>query len=311
MRRSSARKNASSHPWCLLALLLIWSGSVLATANQHSTEKATDAEDPGLSTVPGGVLVWPVPEDATALRYDGKPVFVAHGHAFVGVSMSTKPGPARLSYQLGDRTVEQAFVVQPKAYTEQHITIENEDLVTPPARNLERIREESRRQRALYNSFTHIGGSDHLAQGMRLPLEGIVTSLFGHRRFFNGKPRNPHSGLDIAADAGTPIIAAADGTVVLSDDLYFNGNTLFLDHGQGLITMYCHMQEMLVEVGAEITAGTTIGLVGATGRATGPHLHWTVSLNGTRVDPEMFMQALNGVTTSGARQPAAALPGTR
>ena len=162
-------------------------------------------------------------------------------------------------------------------------------MVNPKPKQLERIRRESKVQKALYQQ---ISPAQDLRQGFGLPLQGITTSLFGHRRFFNGEPRNPHSGLDIAADTGTPIIAPADAKVVLVDDLYFNGKTVFLDHGQGLITMYCHMSEHKVEMMDAVKQGDTIGLVGATGRVTGPHLHWSVSLNGVRVDPLEFQQAL-------------------
>ena len=125
-----------------------------------------------------------------------------------------------------------------------------------------------------------------------MPLEGITTSLYGHRRFFNDQPRSPHSGLDIAAPTGTPIVAPAPARVALVDDLYYNGKSVFLDHGQGLITMYCHLSEQTVSTGELVQQDQVIGFVGATGRVTGPHLHWSVSLNGYRIDPLAFREAL-------------------
>ena len=132
-----------------------------------------------------------------------------------------------------------------------------------------------------------------------MPLEGTITSLFGHRRYFNGQPRSPHSGLDIAAKEGTPILAPASGEIVLADELYFNGKTVFIDHGQGLVTMYCHMSQILVANGKTVQQGHQIGLVGSTGRATGPHLHWSVSLNGFRVDPYILIENLNTIVGAG------------
>lgn len=243
-----------------------------------------------LAAVPGGIYQWSLPEGADDVRFDGNPVLTFQNHAFVGISVRTKPGQHTLTYQHENNTKKHSFNVSDKAYSEQHITLENEDMVTPPEETLARIRKESARQKALYLSFS---SSPKLHQGFIQPVEGIVTSLFGHKRFFNGKARNPHSGLDIAADTGTPIAAASKGVVVLADHLYFNGNTVFLDHGQGLITMYCHMSKILVEEGSVVNQQDIIGLVGATGRVTGPHLHWSVSLNGTRVDPQLFTSLIN------------------
>lgn len=242
------------------------------------------------SSVPGGIYTYQVPEQATSITFEGKAVMRLANTVFVGIPMSTEPGTHELNYIEAGGTKVHKFEVVNKQYTEQHLTIANQAMVDPPAETLVRIREESARQRRLYNSFSDTAD---LSLGFIKPLQGITTSLFGHRRFFNGQPRSPHSGLDIAADTGTPIIAAGNGRVSLADDLYFNGNTLFIDHGQGLITMYCHMSKLLVEEGQHVNQGEEIGLVGATGRVTGPHLHWSVSLNGTRVDPELFMAALS------------------
>ena len=121
------------------------------------------------------------------------------------------------------------------------------------------------------------------------PVPGRQSSPFGVRRFFNGEERNPHSGLDFAASTGTPIKAPAAGKVILVGDYFFNGKTVFVDHGQGLISMFCHLSAIDVAVGQEIPRGGVLGKVGSTGRATGPHLHWNVSLNGSRIDPAIFI----------------------
>lgn len=249
---------------------------------------------------PGGVYTFAIPDNATEITYGDKPVFVIGDYALVAIPMTVEPGPATLRYRQAGQARTHEFTVRPHTYTEQHITITNEALVSPPAEVSERIQREAVRQRRLY---AHYAPEQTVNTGFVKPVEGITTSLFGHRRFFNGKPRSPHSGLDIAAASGTPIAAAGNGVVTLADELYFNGNTLFIDHGRGLITMYCHMSKLEVAEGDRVEKGQTIGLVGATGRATGPHLHWTVSLNGTRVDPLDFTSALNG-TLTGSVPPA-------
>ena len=250
---------------------------------------AATANEPA---IPGGIFTLKLPAGTSKVVYNDKPVFTANGYALVAVPIGVSPGRQEVSITVNDVVQSLSFEVHPHTYTEQHITIENEALVSPPKDVQERITGEAIRQRGLYAA--HRPGHD-VDDGFAKPLEGITTSLFGHRRFFNGKPRNPHSGLDIAAATGTPIAAAGSGIVTLADDLYFNGNTIFIDHGRGLITMYCHMSELNVAEGDRVIKGQTIGLVGTTGRSTGPHLHWTVSLNGTRVDPLRFTRALNTI----------------
>ena len=266
---------------------ILLSGLIIIAAHADDT---IAQPSPATTSVPGGVYVWTPPANATDITFQGSTVMRYGQQVLVGLPVSAKPGPATLRYVVDGQPQRHSFIVEDKTYTEQRLTIENKAMVTPPPETLSRIRAESARQKALYNTFAQ---SADLSDGFKLPLEGITTSLFGHRRYFNDQPRSPHSGLDIAADTGTPVSAAASATVTLADDLYFNGNTLFLDHGQGLITMYCHLSELLVEEGDQVTQGEVIGLVGATGRVTGPHLHWSVSLNGYRVDPETFLATIN------------------
>ncbi len=231
-------------------------------------------------SVPGGVYVFPLPQGTVSASYDGRPVLIREGHGYVGIGIKTTPGTKVVKLSGGEQT-SHSFEVVAKQYPEQHLTIKNKKMVNPDPESLTRIREESSRMKAEYRRFSQVNA----VTSMIKPVQGITSSQFGFRRVLNGQPRNPHSGLDIAADTGTPIAAAADGVVRITGDFYYNGNTVILDHGQGLVTMYCHLSEIKAKDGENLKQGEILGLVGATGRVTGPHLHWSVSMNGYRVDP--------------------------
>ncbi len=242
--------------------------------------------------VPGGVAVVDLGDAAQrpAARYRDRPVLVLREDgrrwiAVVGLPLTVKAGREQL--QLDDGSTR-SFAVAARHYREQRITLKNQQQVTPNAANLARIERELAVQNDAYRQFSARQPSNLLFDR---PVNGPLSSPFGLRRFFNGEERNPHSGLDFAVPAGTPVKAPAAGRVILVGDYFFNGKTVFVDHGQGLISMFCHLSQIGVKVGDELARGAVLGKVGATGRATGPHLHWNVSLNDARVDPAIFIGA--------------------
>jgi murein DD-endopeptidase MepM/ murein hydrolase activator NlpD len=171
-------------------------------------------------------------------------------------------------------------------YSEQRLTVENKEYVSPGQETLDRIGRERKEIDAALNGFRDIDVDE---PALAAPVDGRQSSSFGLRRFFNDQPRSPHKGMDIAAGEGTPIEAPADGVVVATGDYFFNGNTVIVDHGQGLVTMYCHLSAIDVAVGDNIDRGEVLGKVGATGRVTGPHLHFGTYLGGTAVDPALLL----------------------
>ncbi|MBA1193271.1 M23 family metallopeptidase [Pseudomonas entomophila] len=240
--------------------------------------------------VPGGVAVVDLGPSAQppSARFEGKPVLVVKEQdtwlAIVGIPLTHKPGQAVVMQ--GSRSLP--FMVGSKKYPEQHITLKNKRQVNPEPDDLKRIERELAEQTTAYRSFSPVLPSNLL---LDKPVNGPLSSKFGVRRFFNGEERNPHAGLDFAVPAGTPIKTPANGKVILIGDYFFNGQTVFVDHGQGFISMFCHLSRIDVKKGQDLRRGEVVGRVGSTGRATGPHMHWNVSLNDARVDPAIFIGA--------------------
>jgi murein DD-endopeptidase MepM/ murein hydrolase activator NlpD len=247
---------------------------------------------PRESRVPGGIAYVKVPggEQPPRVLFDGYQTAMVREDdawiAVVGIPLATKPGRHTLQVFDGTGKREVTFEVTDKRYRTQHLSIKNQRQVEPNPQDLKRIASEQERSNAALSRFT-VGDSPHLK--LLPPVEGVRSDSYGSRRVFNGQPRNPHSGMDIAAATGTAIRAPAAGKVVEAGDFFFNGNTLYIDHGFGLVTMYCHLSSIAVKVGDEVSAGQLIGKVGATGRVTGPHLHWGVALNRAMVDPALFL----------------------
>ncbi len=242
------------------------------------------------AAVPGGIEIVNLPHDTQRATYEGRPVLIVRRPqpiAIVGIALDARVGKQELivysSAQSTSATrTELPFQVTKKSYPVQRLTLADDKMVNPPADDLKRIDRELNLMTAQYDSFSPLAATPF---PMMLPAHGPVSSNFGLRRILNGQPRSPHAGLDIAAPKGAPVFAPAPGRISLTGSFYFNGNAIFIDHGEGLISMVCHLSEIDVHDGDVVTKGQQIGRVGSTGRATGPHLHWSVSLNGNRVNP--------------------------
>ena len=275
-------------PDVLRGLYGLLTGLALATA-AHTAGAAL----PQQSMVPGGVALVSVgdaKDPAPTVTFGGKRVLTlaqdGQWIAVLGLPLSTKPGAVSIDVQaLGGTRAPKIVQVQDKQYVEQRLKVAPGQVDLAP-QDLERVEVEQKRIRESLDSFSPVLPA---TLQLKAPVPGPRSSSFGLRRVFNGQPRAPHSGMDIAAPLGTPILAPADGKVLDSGEFFFNGGTVFIDHGSGFVTMYCHLSQADVKPGAVVKTGQVIGKVGATGRVTGPHLHFGVTLNGALVDPALFL----------------------
>ncbi len=256
-------------------------------------------ETPRDERVPGGIAVVALGKSRTAPHaiFNGERVLVTQRSgswdAIVGLDLKLVPGTYTLIVQDGNPQREIPIKIKSKKYRAQYLTTDKR-FVEPSEDELKRITHDQAIIDRAFATWSEVTPELRF----QLPTQGRLGSPFGLRRFFNNQPRAPHRGTDIAAAEGTPVTAPAAGVVIETGDYYFTGNTVFVDHGQGLVTMYIHLHKILVTSGAHVKAGETIGEVGKTGRATGPHLHWAVSLNKTLVDPVLFLtpEMLNGLS---------------
>ncbi len=213
----------------------------------------------------------------------------------IGLDLDVKPGTYRVEIQglCGGKSFHTSDVldVAPKQFPVRRITVERK-FANPPASVQERIVKE---QKLVSSIFRKVSPTRFWRAPFHRPVPGVALSSFGKRSIVNGQARSPHSGTDFRGAAGTPVESPNDGKVVLARDLYFSGNTVIIDHGMGLYSYLCHLSAFKVKAGQEVRKGTVIGLVGATGRVTGPHLHWTTRLLGARVDPLSLMSVLADV----------------
>jgi len=257
----------------VIAVLL----AIVVSANQGTAVQLNFPNEPGVKSVD---ITWnnkKVPAFQIEDRWT----------AILGVDLDTKPGnhPADALFTMEDGSVqkrEAVVEVQVKKYPTTELTVDDKyvELSKP---DLARALKEAKEIENIYRKITSQPLWD---RPFAVPIPGETKGTnFGHRRIFNGQPRAPHAGADLHAGLGTPVHAANRGRVVLAKDLFFTGNTVILDHGLGVYSLYAHFSRINVKIGQLVSNGELIGLSGATGRVTGPHLHWGMTLQGARVDP--------------------------
>lgn len=238
----------------------------------------------------GGLVQGQLPKGATGLMLDGKPVATTpDGRFLIGFGRDA-PATATLAFTAADgRSTSQAIAVAPRQYRIQ-------SLPTLPPRPVPDAEFEARRPAELARiGAARAGSSPASATGwagpFRAPVTGPTTGVYGSQRILSGTPMAPHSGLDFGVPTGTRVVAPAAGVVVLADGPFtLEGNLVLLDHGMGLVSAFLHLSRIDVKVGDVVAAGSPIGAVGATGRATGPHLHWGVTWTDVRIDPALLLK---------------------
>ncbi len=195
----------------------------------------------------------------------------------------------RIEIKQGNNLLNSIEVLK-KNYRESRITISNQEYVSPSKDLLPRIREEYELSQKAKNTVSALKIKNW---EMTIPIKGLMSSEFGVRRFINNEPRNRHSGMDIAAPEGTEVITPLSGEVIIASNFFYKGNVIYVNHGAGLVSSYSHLSKLEVKKGDKIKTGDIIGLVGQTGRVTGPHLHWEVYLMGVPINPEVFLVTSN------------------
>ena len=252
---------------------------------------------PQASQVPGGIARLSLgPAKARPLAHAGEVPLLVLGDviewtALVGIALATAPGEASIVVQdaQGGSPRQISYTVAPKQYQEQRLKVSPRTVDLSPQDQARYERERVHLATVMATFSEPLPNASMLR--MQVPTPGRRSSSFGLRRVFNGQARSPHSGMDIAAATGTPVVAPLPGRVIDTGDYFFNGNTVWLDHGGGLLSMMCHLNAIDVQPGDLLKTGERLGAVGATGRVTGPHLHWGVLLNRAMVDPALFLVA--------------------
>jgi murein DD-endopeptidase MepM/ murein hydrolase activator NlpD len=214
----------------------------------------------------------------------------------LGIDLETKPGTYTVRVSAGAQHTDERLVVARRTFPTRRLTVDPA-FVNPPPEALPRIEKE---REELQRVWSHPAATRLWSGAFVRPVPQPANSAFGTRSILNGEPRSPHSGADFPSPAGTPVEAPNSGRVVLAADQYFTGNTVVIDHGLGLFSLFAHLSEIDVKAGDTVKTGEIVGKTGATGRVTGPHLHWTVRANGARVDPLSLLFVLGG--PAGARQ---------
>ena len=274
--------------WCWLLI-----SCIVATAAAGSIAEISTDGLPREARVPGGVVLIAVGNaDAPKpmVTRDGANVWtVKRGPSWIavlGLPLATAPGEYSINVTNAGVTQALPFTVLNKRYPVQHVTLKDNAMVEPPIEVIARLEFESAHLETVRSNWREDTNTN---ASFILPANGRLSGRFGGSRVLNGKPRAPHAGLDVAIGTGTPVLAPGDGVVLDTGNYYFCGNALFVDHGNGLISLFCHLSGYVAKVGDSVRQGQVVAHSGATGRASGPHLHWSVYLNGVSVEPELFV----------------------
>lgn len=240
-----------------------------------------------------GALVIARTAPGSTVTLDGKPVAVDASGAFaLGFTHDAKRDWTLVIAAPGGEKFTRQLAVAPRQFKVQRIDGVDQKYVEPPPEVAKRLEEEYFMVR---KAREHISAEPFWRTGFIWPAMGRISGVYGSQRIINGKPLRPHFGVDVAAAPGTPVRAAAAGTVTLAHgDLYFSGKTVIVDHGLGVSTLYIHMQELKVATGDKVTQGQVIGTIGTTGRSTGPHLHWGLNLGQDYLDPATVVGPMPG-----------------
>ncbi len=249
--------------------------------------------------IQGGLVRGQV-EPGQTVTLDGEAVATTEDGRFVIGFGREHPPQAILRISGSASVFERTLAIEAREYQTQHIKGLPKKMVTPNPEDLARIKRDQAEVRAARSVHSALRG---FLESFRWPAAGIITGVYGSRRVLNGEPRNPHYGIDIAAPAGTPVLAPASGQITLAHpDMYYTGATLILDHGLGVSSTFLHLQDIGVAVGQTVVAGEQIGRVGSSGRSTGPHLDWRINWFGVRVDPALLVGPMPSLPDEGGTQ---------
>ena len=272
-------------PMVALAAVVTLSLTLVESTAAEPMDVMMDPNEPRVGDIVRVSLRLPTGIRSGEVTFAGKtlPGFDTGGllNVYLGIDLDTKPGPHEISYVMGEEKGTLTLDVKPRSFETESLAVEKK-YTAPDKATQARIEREAKELEGIWRGVTR----ERLwMKAFVRPATGALGSSFGLRRVFNKKPKSPHAGVDIKAPTGAEVTAANRGKVVLARDLFFTGNTVIIDHGLGLFTVYAHLSRIDVEEGATVERAARIGLVGATGRATGPHLHFGVKLAGARVDP--------------------------
>lgn len=286
---SSKRAAVAARPREIVLLALAALAALGLTAPPQKVTASSATARPGdvvRLTVAGAAE--PVRIRAFGRDIPAYPIADSRQEALIGVDLEVPPGPGAIEIESGEQHATYPLRVVARRFASRRLTVDPA-FVNPPASELPRIERERKELEDLWRTVT----PERFWEGpFASPVPEPANSAFGTRTILNGQPRSPHAGADFSSAAGTPVTSPNAGRVVVADALYYTGNTIVVDHGLGLYSLFAHLTDLRARAGDAVKTGDVIGTVGSTGRVTGPHLHWSVRLNGARIDPVVLLRVL-------------------